>query len=165
MIRTYTLNVNSEPRTVATAPGETLLDVLRDKLGLTGSKKGCDLGDCGACTVLGDGEPMTSCLLLASEMEGKAITTIEGVAHNGELTPIQKAFIHEGAVQCGYCTPGMILSATALLEKNPQPTVEEIKEGLAGNLCRCTGYTGIIRAGQRCENYRDDGTCAKTAEE
>ena len=165
MTRTYTLNVNGEPHTVATAAGETLLDVLRDKLGLPGTKKGCNLGDCGACTVLVDGAPMTSCLLLASEMEGKAITTIEGVARNGELAPIQKAFIHEGGVQCGYCTPGMILSSIALLEKNPQPTVEEIKEGLAGNLCRCTGYGGIIRAVQRCENYRDGGTCANKAME
>ncbi|MBI3940486.1 MAG: molybdopterin-dependent oxidoreductase [Acidobacteria bacterium] len=161
MIRTYTLTVNGQARVVAIAPGEILADVLRDKLGLTGTKKACNLGDCGACTVLVDGEPMTSCLLLASEMEGKAITTIEGVAQNGGLAPIQKAFIHEGAVQCGYCTPGMILAATALLEKNPQPTVEEIKDGLAGNLCRCTGYAGIIRAVRRCENYRDDGTCAK----
>ncbi|MBZ5698735.1 MAG: molybdopterin-dependent oxidoreductase [Acidobacteriia bacterium] len=161
MIRTYTLTVNGYDRAVSIAPGEILADVLRDKLNLTGTKKGCNLGDCGACTVLVDGEPMNSCLLLASQMEGKQITTIEGVAHNGKLAPIQKAFVEEGAVQCGYCTPGMILSSVALLEKNPRPTVQEIKDGLAGNLCRCTGYTGIIRAVQRCENYRDDGTCAK----
>ncbi len=161
MIRTYTLAVNGYERAVAIAPGETLADVLRDKLNLTGTKKGCNLGDCGACTVLVDGEPMNSCLLLASQMEGKQITTIEGVAHNGELAPIQKAFVEEGAVQCGYCTPGMILSSVALLNRNPRPTVEEIKNGLAGNLCRCTGYTGIIRAVERCENYRDGGTCAK----
>ncbi|MBI4458711.1 MAG: molybdopterin-dependent oxidoreductase [Acidobacteria bacterium] len=161
MIKTYTLTVNGEPHTVAAETGETLLDVLREKLNLTGTKKGCNLGDCGACTVLVDGEPMTSCLLLASEVEGRQITTIEGVARNGELAPIQQAFIHEGAVQCGYCTPGMILSSIALLEKNPNPTVEEIKDGLAGNLCRCTGYTGILRAVERCENYRDDGTCAQ----
>lgn len=161
MIRTYTLTVNGHDRTVAIAPGETLVDVLRDKLNLTGTKKGCNLGDCGACTVLVDEEPMNSCLLLASEMEGRKITTIEGVAQNGQLAPIQKAFVEEGAVQCGYCTPGMVLSSVGLLNKNPHPTVEEIKNGLAGNLCRCTGYTGIIRAVQRCENYRDDGTCAK----
>jgi 4-hydroxybenzoyl-CoA reductase alpha subunit/xanthine dehydrogenase E subunit len=161
MIRTYTLAVNGYERAVALAPGETLADVLRDKLNLTGTKKGCNLGDCGACTVLVDGEPMNSCLLLASQMEGKQITTIEGIAHNGELAPIQKAFVEEGGVQCGYCTPGMIMSSVALLNKNPRPTVEEIKNGLAGNLCRCTGYTGIIRAVQRCENYREGGTCAK----
>ena len=161
MIRTYTLTVNGYDRAVAIAAGEILADVLRDKLNLTGTKKGCNLGDCGACTVLVDGEPMNSCLLLASQMEGRQITTIEGIAQNGELAPIQKAFVHEGGVQCGYCSPGMILSSVALLNKNPRPTVEEIKNGLAGNLCRCTGYTGIIRAVQRCENYRDDGTCAK----
>ncbi|MBI3933623.1 MAG: molybdopterin-dependent oxidoreductase, partial [Acidobacteria bacterium] len=161
MITTCTLMVNGQARALAIGSGETLVDVLRDKLRLTGTKKGCNLGDCGACTVLVDGEPMNSCLLLASQMEGKAITTIEGVARYGELAPIQKAFIHEGAVQCGYCSPGMILSSMALLQKNPQPTVEEIKEGLAGNLCRCTGYAGIIRAVERCENYRDNGTCAK----
>jgi 4-hydroxybenzoyl-CoA reductase alpha subunit/xanthine dehydrogenase E subunit len=161
MIRTYTLTVNGYDRAVSISPGEILADVLRDKLNLTGTKKGCNLGDCGACTVLVDGEPMNSCLLLASQMEGRQITTIEGVAHNGNLAPIQKAFIQEGGVQCGYCSPGMILSSVALLNKNPRPTVEEIKDGLAGNLCRCTGYTGIIRAVQRCENYRDDGTCAK----
>src|ERR1035437_4724763 len=161
MIRTYTLTVNGYERAVSVAPGELLADVLRDKLNLTGTKKGCNLGDCGACTVLVDGEPMNSCLLLASQMEGKQITTIEGVAQNGELAPIQKAFVQEGAIQCGYCTPGMVLSSVALLDKNPRPTVQEIKDGLAGNLCRCTGYTGIIRAVQRCENYRDDGTCAK----
>ncbi len=161
MIRTYTLTVNGYERAVAIAAGETLADVLREKLNLTGTKKGCNLGDCGACTVLVDGEPMNSCLLLASQMEGKQITTIEGVAHNGELAPIQKAFVEEGAVQCGYCTPGMILSSVALLNRNPRPTVEEIKNGLAGNLCRCTGYAGIIRAVQRCDNYCDGGTCAK----
>ena len=144
------------------AGGETLLEVLRDTLGLTGTKKGCNLGDCGACTVLVDGEPMNSCLVLAHEVEGKEVTTIEGLAHNGELTPIQKAFVHEGAIQCGYCTPGMIMSSTALLNRNPRPSVEEIKDGLAGNLCRCTGYSGIVRAVNRCENYRDDGTCGKT---
>lgn len=161
MIRTYQLTVNGHERAVAIAPGEILADVLRDKLNLTGTKKGCNLGDCGACTVLVDGEPMNSCLLLASQMEGKQITTIEGVAQNGRLAPIQKAFVEEGAVQCGYCSPGMVLSSVALLNKNPHPTVEEIKNSLAGNLCRCTGYTGIIRAVQHCENYRDDGTCAK----
>ena len=119
MTTTRTLTVNGRPFAVATAGGETLLEVLRDTLGLTGTKKGCNLGDCGACTVLVDGEPMNSCLLLAHEVEGKEITTIEGLAHNGELTPIQKAFVHEGAIQCGYCTPGMIVSVHRALEQEP----------------------------------------------
>ncbi len=150
-----TLAVNGDTYTVAIEPGETLLDVLREKLRLTGTKKGCNVGDCGACTVLIDGEPMNSCLLLASELEGKAITTIEGLAKDGELSPVQKAFVHEGGIQCGFCTPGMVISATALLEKNPNPTRDEIKEALSGNLCRCTGYSGILRAVQRCAEYRD----------
>ncbi len=156
MTVTRTLNVNGAEYTLALSPSDTLLDVLRDKLGLTGTKKGCNAGDCGACTVLVDGETANSCLLLAAEMEGKAITTIEGLTQNGKLTPIQKAFIHEGGTQCGFCTPGMVLSATALLNRNPSPTTDEIKEALSGNLCRCTGYTGILRAVRRCDHYRGD---------
>jgi carbon-monoxide dehydrogenase small subunit len=120
--------------------------VLRDKLRLTGTKKGCDQGDCGACTVLVDGVPVNSCLLVASQMSGKSITTIEGVAKNGELAPIQKAFVHEGAVQCGFCTPGMIMAAEAILQQIPHPSESEIRTGLAGNLCRCTGYSMIVEA-------------------
>ncbi|MBU0618288.1 MAG: molybdopterin-dependent oxidoreductase, partial [Planctomycetes bacterium] len=150
------LTVNGDSYTVAVEPSETLLDVLREKLRLTGTKKGCNVGDCGACTVLVDGEAMNSCLLLASEMEGKAITTIEGLAKDGELAPLQKAFVHEGGIQCGFCTPGMVMSATALLYKNSKVTTDEIKEALSGNLCRCTGYTGILRAVQRCTECRDD---------
>ncbi|UCC31775.1 MAG: 2Fe-2S iron-sulfur cluster binding domain-containing protein, partial [Phycisphaerales bacterium] len=161
MISTCTLAINGHKHCVAVQAGDTLLDVLRDKLQLTGTKKGCNAGDCGACTVLIDGQPMNSCLLLAVELEGKAITTIEGVAQNGELAPIQKAFVHEGAIQCGYCTPGMIMSATALLNENPAPSTDEIKEALAGNLCRCTGYAGILRAVQRCNNYRSNDTSAE----
>jgi 4-hydroxybenzoyl-CoA reductase alpha subunit len=164
MLTARTFKINGQPYNTAIEDGETLLDVLRDKLRLTGTKKGCDGGDCGACTVLIDGEPVNSCLLLASSLDGQAITTIEGLAQNGELTPLQRAFVNEGGLQCGYCTPGMVLSATALLEKNPNPSTEEIKDGLAGNLCRCTGYTGILDAVQRCNNYRDDGTCAKKPE-
>ncbi|MGD2109212.1 MAG: molybdopterin-dependent oxidoreductase, partial [Phycisphaerae bacterium] len=149
--RTFT--INEHPYTVAVEPHETLLDVLRNKLGLTGTKKGCNVGDCGACTVLIDGEPANSCLLLAGEVEGKSITTIEGIAKNGQLTALQKAFAHEGAIQCGYCTPGTVISATALLERNPDPTVDEIKDALPGNLCRCTGYGGILRAIQRHKSY------------
>ncbi len=151
-----TLNVNGQIHRLAVDPGETLLDALRDKLRLTGTKKGCNVGDCGACTVLVDGEAMNSCLLLAAEMEGKAITTIEGLARNGELSPIQQAFVHEGAIQCGFCTPGMVVSATALLNRDPAPSTDEIKEALAGNLCRCTGYAGILRAVQRYRAYMAD---------
>ncbi|MHC4765641.1 MAG: molybdopterin-dependent oxidoreductase [Planctomycetota bacterium] len=165
MTLTRTLTINGEPHVVAVEPGQTLLDVLRDALRLTGTKKGCNVGDCGVCTVLVDGEPMNSCLLLAATMQGKAITTIEGLAANGRLTPLQQAFVHEGAIQCGYCTPGMVLTATALLERNPSPSANEIKAGLSGNLCRCTGYGGIMRAVQRCSNYQADGTCAATAPE
>ncbi len=155
-----TLKINGHRHTVAAGAGETLLDVLRDRLRLTGTKKGCNVGDCGACTVLIDGRPMNSCLLLAGELEGKLITTIEGIAQDGTLAPIQRAFVHEGGIQCGFCTPGMVISATALLEKNPHPADAAIKEALSGNLCRCTGYSGILRAVKRCDNYRSDGTCA-----
>jgi len=161
MILTRTLTINGAAHTVAFQAGDTLLDTLRDKLRLTGTKKGCNVGDCGACTVLVDGLAMNSCLLLAAEMEGRSITTIEGLAQNGELTPLQKAFVAEGGIQCGFCTPGMVMSATALLAENQSPTQDEIKEALSGNLCRCTGYSGILRAVKRCENYRHDGSCAK----
>jgi len=150
-----TLHVNGRDHTVAVNTGDTLLDVLRNTVNLTGTKKGCNAGDCGACTVLVDGEPMNSCLLLAAEMEGRAITTVEGLARNGELTPLQRSFVHEGAIQCGYCTPGMVTCATALLEKHPDPTDEETKEALAGNLCRCTGYTAILRAVRNCGRHQD----------
>ena len=125
---------------------KTLLDVLRDDLGLIGTKRGCDSGECGACTVLLDDMPILACLTLAWEVDGRRIQTIEGVAKSGELHPVQKAFIECGAIQCGFCTPGMILSAVALLEENPAPTISEIKEGISGNLCRCTGYSKIIEA-------------------
>ena len=155
---TRTLRVNGHEYAVAFDEGETLLDVLRERLHLTGTKKGCNLGDCGACTVLVDGRPMNSCLLLGRDMEGRAITTVEGLATNGKLTPIQEAFVHEGAIQCGYCTPGAVISATALLNENPNPTPDEIKTALAGNLCRCTGYTGILRAVQRWQEYQNRET-------
>jgi len=140
------LQVNGDFYDVFVKPSETLLDVLRDKLGLMGTKKSCDVGDCGACTVLLDGEPVTSCLTLAVSARGKAITTIEGVAEGQNLHPIQKAFVEHGAIQCGYCTPGMIMTAKAFLEENPDPTEEGIKEAISGNLCRCTGYVKIIEA-------------------
>ncbi len=161
MSKAATLLVNGQAYNVLVEPHDTLVDVLRDKLRLTGTKKGCSVGDCGVCTVLIDGRPMNACLLLAADVADRRITTIEGVARDGKLTPLQRSFVNEGAVQCGFCTPGMVLSATALLDRNTKPTADEIKDALAGNLCRCTGYSGIMRAVSRCDNYRDNGTCAK----
>lgn len=143
-----TCTVNGQPRNMEVEPGETLLEMLRNRLNLTGVKKGCEVGECGACTVLVDNEPVDSCIYLAAWADGKEILTIEGLAKDGELTQLQQSFIDAGAVQCGFCTPGFILSAHALLQKHPQPTEEQIKKGLAGNLCRCTGYQNIIRAVQ-----------------
>jgi aerobic carbon-monoxide dehydrogenase small subunit len=140
------LTVNGEVYELLIAPNRTLLDVLRDDLGLTGSKKGCDSGECGACTVLLDGLPILACITLACEVEGKKIDTIEGLAKGGRISPLQKAFIEHGAIQCGFCTPGMVLSASALLRNSPAPTVEEIKRSISGNLCRCTGYLKIVEA-------------------
>jgi len=151
--RIIILKVNGEEHPVAVKGGETLLDVLRDKLRLTGTKKGCNLGVCGACTVLVDGEPKNSCLLLAEECEGMEITTIEGIAHEGKLHPLQRAFINQGAIQCGFCTPGMVMSSAALIERNPNPSEAEIKEALSGNLCRCTGYTRIVKAVKEWKKY------------
>ena len=127
-------------------PRKLLLDVLRDNLGLTGTKKACDFGNCGSCTVLMDGKSILSCLILAIEAQGKDILTVEGMAKDGQFHPLQQAFIDHGAIQCGFCTPGMLLSAKALLDENPQPTEAEVKEALSGNLCRCTGYVKIIEA-------------------
>ena len=152
--RIITLKVNGEKHSVAAKDGDTLLDVLRDKLGLTGTKKGCDHGVCGACTVLIDGQPQNSCLLLASFCEDVSITTIEGIARDGQLHPLQRAFINHGAVQCGFCSPGMILSAFALIERQPNPSDEEIKQALSGNLCRCTGYVRIIDAIRNWKKYQ-----------
>jgi aerobic-type carbon monoxide dehydrogenase small subunit (CoxS/CutS family) len=141
-----TLHVNGERYELAVLPHHTLLEVLREDMGLTGTKHGCELGECGACTVLIDGLPALSCLTLPIEVQGSRITTIEGLEQNGKLHPLQETFAELGAAQCGYCTPGMLLSGAALLEVHPQPTREQIKEALAGNLCRCTGYTKIYEA-------------------
>jgi carbon-monoxide dehydrogenase small subunit len=141
-----TLNVNGERQEVAVQPHHTLLEVLREDLGLTGTKHGCELGECGACTVLIDGQPMFSCLTLPLEVQQCAITTIEGLERHGVLHPLQETFAELGAAQCGYCTPGMLLSGAVLLEQHPRPTLEQMKEALAGNLCRCTGYTKIYEA-------------------
>jgi aerobic-type carbon monoxide dehydrogenase small subunit (CoxS/CutS family) len=141
-----TLTVNGNEIDVAVLPNTTLLEVLRDDLGFTGVKEGCSEGVCGACTVLLDGAPIRSCLTLALEAEGASVITIEGLASGGELHTVQQAFIDHGAVQCGFCTPGMILSSKALLDRSPNPTDEEIKTALAGNFCRCTGYKKILEA-------------------
>jgi len=138
--------LNGSPVELTVNPGARLVDVLREDLDLTGTKEGCGQGECGACTVLLDHQAVNSCLVLVGQVRGRDIITIEGLAKNGELDPLQEAFINEGAVQCGYCTPGMLLSAKALLIKNPLPSEQEIKEAIAGNLCRCTGYVKIIKA-------------------
>jgi len=140
------LTVNGSLYELAVQPWETLLEVIRDKVGLTGTKEGCGLGECGACTVIMDGKTVNSCLVLAVEADGKQITTIEGLADGDKLHPVQQAFVEHGGLQCGFCTPGMIMSAKALLDENPHPSEAEIRRGIAGNLCRCTGYTKIIES-------------------
>jgi len=141
-----TLTVNGEARDVVVAVHKTLLEVLREDLGLTGTKHGCELGECGTCTVLVDGEPVLSCLALPVELQGRDIKTVEGMADGSRLHPLQQAFAELGAAQCGYCTPGILLTAEALLEDNPTPSRDEVRVALAGNLCRCTGYTKILDA-------------------
>lgn len=138
--------VNGSPVEVFTQSNRTLLEVLREEVGLTGTKEGCGTGDCGACTVIVEGRTVTCCCMLAMEAEGKEVITIEGLAQDGELHPVQRAFIEYGALQCGFCIPGMILSAKVLLDQIPHPTEHEIRRGIAGNLCRCTGYTKIVEA-------------------
>jgi len=140
------IKVNGQEHKITVKPWQTLLDVLRYNLGLTGTKEGCGNGNCGTCTILLDGRAVNSCLVFAVEVEGKEITTIEGLYQQGEPHPLQRAFIEEGAVQCGFCTPGFILTAKALLDSNPHPTEVEVRRAIAGNLCRCTGYDKIVRA-------------------
>jgi carbon-monoxide dehydrogenase small subunit len=141
-----TVTINGSLEVLSVPSNMTLLEMLRDELALTGTKNGCEAGECGACTVLLDGEPVNSCMVLAIEADGRSVTTVEGLAPEGELIPLQEAFVAHNAVQCGFCTPGMLISTHALLERNPNPTEEEIKEALVGNLCRCTGYLRIIQA-------------------
>ena len=141
--------LNGETISLDVKPNETLLDVLREKLHLTGAKEGCGNGECGACTVIYNGKPVNSCLVLAPEIDGANILTIEGLSNGEELHPVQRAFLEETAFQCGFCTPGFIMSVKALLDRNPNPDVDEIVEALTGNLCRCTGYHSIIRAVRR----------------
>ena len=152
------MEINGEWREATVAPETTLLDVLRETWGLTGTKKGCDEGECGACTVLLDGEPVNACLVLAVRAQGASVTTIEGVGDPRHPHPLQSAFVENAAVQCGYCAPGMILSAKALLDKNLNPTAQEVRRALSGNLCRCTGYTKIVdavlRAGRKLQEVK-----------
>jgi len=142
------VNVNNEIWEMEVKPNQTLLDLLRNDLGLTGTKEGCSTGDCGACTILLDGKPVNACLVLAVEVDGRSVVTIEGIARGDQLHPVQKAFIEKGAIQCGFCSPGMIISVVALLGRNPDPSEAEIREAIAGNLCRCTGYVKIVDAVQ-----------------
>ncbi|MFH1037733.1 MAG: (2Fe-2S)-binding protein [PVC group bacterium] len=141
-----TITVNGKRHSLKIAPNLRLIDLLRDVLRLTGTKEGCGIGECGACTVLLDGRAVNSCLVLAGQCEGREIVTIEGLSDQDRIHPIQQSFIDHGAVQCGFCTPGMIMSALALLDQNPSPTEEEIRIAISGNLCRCTGYTQIVEA-------------------
>jgi carbon-monoxide dehydrogenase small subunit len=143
---TITVTINGALERLDVPSNMTLLQILRERLALTGTKNGCEAGECGACTVLLDGEPVNSCMMLAVECDGRQVLTVEGLAPEGDLSPLQQAFVDHNAVQCGFCTPGMVLSATALLRRNPDPTEAEIKEALVGNLCRCTGYVRIIDA-------------------
>jgi aerobic-type carbon monoxide dehydrogenase small subunit (CoxS/CutS family) len=143
---TISFNLNQRDVTVETYPNKRLVDLLREDLGCLSVKEGCGEGECGACTVLRNGEPVTSCTMLAGQVQGDSILTLEGLMVDGELCTLQKTFMESGAVQCGYCTPGMILSAKALLMKNPKPTKDEIRRALSGNLCRCTGYSKIFKA-------------------
>ena len=153
MKRITYFTLNGEPIRVEIEPHLTLLQFLREKLELIGTKEGCGMGECGACTVLLDGKTTNACIFPAMEVEGKSVTTIEGLIDaQGNLHPIQKAFVEYGAIQCGFCTPGMVLSAKALLDENPKPTEEEIRNGIAGNLCRCTGYLQIIQAIKAASN-------------
>jgi len=146
MKKLISLTVNGKVYEVAVKPNQTLVDFLRDELDLIGTKKGCEMGDCGSCTVLMDGRPVNSCLVLAVQANGREIQTIEGLESPEGLHPIQKAFVDKGAIQCGFCTPGMILTAKSLLEKNPSPDRDEIRRAISGNLCRCTGYQKIVDA-------------------
>lgn len=146
MSKVITLHVNDNFYSVQVEPDELLVDVLREKIGLTGTKKGCGTGDCGACSIIMDGRLVTSCLILATAAEGKSILTIEGMEKDGKLHPIQQSFLDHHAVQCGFCTPGLVMATKALLDETPHPTEEEIRLGISGNLCRCTGYQKIVEA-------------------
>ncbi|VEN73486.1 Glyceraldehyde dehydrogenase small chain [Candidatus Desulfarcum epimagneticum] len=155
------LTVNDKEYDVAAAASETLADLLRVRLGLTGTKKGCELGDCGSCTVIMDGRPVNSCLVLAAQAQGRRIVTVEGLETAEGLHPVQKAFVEKGAIQCGFCSPGMILSAKSLLDRRPDPDRGEIRKAISGNLCRCTGYQKIVDA---VESLKDQPVTRRTGE-
>ena len=159
MLKLIKMTVNGKEVETAVDPRESLLDTLRNRLGLTSVKRGCEVGECGACTVLLDGEAVHSCLTAAIQLEGREVTTIEGLAEMGSLDIIQTCFVEELAIQCGYCTPGMIMSAEALLRKNPDPTEDEIRLALSGNICRCSGYVQIVRAVKRAAKERREARC------
>jgi carbon-monoxide dehydrogenase small subunit len=146
MRRTVRIQLNGEPRELHAEPNELLLNVLRDHEGLTGAKYGCGIGECGACTVRVDGEPVLSCLTLAVSVDGAEVQTVEGLAADGQLDPLQEAFLDTAAVQCGFCTPGMLMTGRALLDETPAPTEQDVRDYMKGNLCRCTGYASIVRA-------------------
>lgn len=160
---TVTLTVNGERRTASVPPETTLLRMLRDNLNLTGAKLGCDVGDCGACTVIVDGKPVNSCLMLAGQADGRTVLTIEGLATADRLHPLQKTFETYGSLQCGFCGPGVLMSAKALLDENPNPSVPEIRDALGGNLCRCTGYSKMIEAIQAAARTLRGEPAEKTA--
>ncbi|MEW6622771.1 MAG: (2Fe-2S)-binding protein [Bacillota bacterium] len=157
---TVNFTLNGQEVSVNVEENNTLLYLLREVLHLTGTKEGCGIGECGACTVIMDGETVNSCLVLAGQAEGKEITTIEGLSNGKQLHPIQESFVETGAIQCGYCTPGMILSTKALLDKNPKPSINEIKVALSGNLCRCTGYTKIFKSVDLASNKMNACSCS-----
>jgi len=160
MKKLISLNINGKDHELAVSPNQTLADVIRYEIGLTGTKKGCDVGECGACTVIMDGKPVSSCLVLAVQANGRTILTIEGMETDKGLHPVQQAFVDKGAIQCGYCTSGMILSAKALLDRNAHPDESEIRMAISGNLCRCTGYQKIvdaIKSVTECKNERSLG--------
>ncbi len=148
------LTVNHEAEEVTVPSNMTLMQMLRESLAMTGTKNGCSAGECGACTVLMNGEPLNSCMVLAAECDGAEILTVEGLAHDKQLDPVQQALLEEGGVQCGFCTPGILISSRALLNRNPHPAEDEIAEALVGNLCRCTGYARIIRAVQEAARVK-----------
>jgi aerobic-type carbon monoxide dehydrogenase small subunit (CoxS/CutS family) len=160
---TITFKLNGKDVECEAPEGATLLELLRRDFLLTGTKEGCSMGECGACTVIVDGEPVTSCLMMAAQADGTNVLTIEGLAKEGELHPVQQAFLTEGGVQCGFCTPGMIMAAAALLERNGDPTVPDIHVGISGNLCRCTGYAKIVCAIQKAARLKREGAtrCSK----
>jgi carbon-monoxide dehydrogenase small subunit len=162
MKKLISLNINGKDHELAVSPNQTLMDVIRDEIGLTGTKKGCEVGECGACTVIMDGKPVNSCLVLAVQANGRTILTIEGLETDKGLHPLQQAFVDKGAIQCGYCTSGMILSAKALLDRNAHPDESVIRMAISGNLCRCTGYQKIIEAIKSVSKYKHERSLSKS---